>query len=91
MPSKSKPKRKPAALSSPLGRIAVNVRQRRKAMGLTQAGLSELMECHPTYVSQIERRVTNISVERLEGLAKVFGVDAVTLMQPPDGAAKGKG
>lgn len=83
MPSESKPKREPAPMSSPLGHIAVNVRRRRKAMGLTQAALSELVPCHPTYVSQIERRVTNISVERLEGLAKVLGVDALTLMQPP--------
>lgn len=84
MPSKSKPKRKPAPLSSPLGHIAENVRLRRRAMGLTQAGLSEFVPCHPTYVSQIERRVTNISVERLERLAEVFGVDALTLMQPPN-------
>lgn len=83
MPSQSKPKRKPAPLSSPLGHIAVNVRNRRKAMGLTQAELSELVPCHPTYVSQIERRVTNISVERLEAFAKVLGVDALSLMQAP--------
>jgi len=50
-------------------------------MGLTQAELSELVGCHPTYVSQIERRVTNISVDRLERLAKVFGADAISLMQ----------
>lgn len=84
MPTKSKPKRKPAPLSSSLGRIAVNVKKRRKAMGLTQAELSEMVPCHPTYVSQIERRVTNISVERLEGFAKIFGVDARTLMEPPE-------
>jgi transcriptional regulator with XRE-family HTH domain len=83
MPSQSKPKREPAPLSSPLGHIAVNVRRRRDAMGLTQAELGELAQCHPTYVSQIERRVTNISVEKLEKFAKVFGVDALTLMQPP--------
>ena len=83
MPSQPKPKRKPAPLSSPLGHIAENVRRRRDAMGLTQAELSELVPCHPTYVSQIERRVTNISVERLDQFAKVFGVDALSLMQPP--------
>ena len=77
MPSKPMP----ASPSSTRGQIAANVRRLRSAMGLTQAELSELVECHPTYVSQIERRVTNISVDRLERLAKVFGVDAISLMQ----------
>lgn len=64
--------------------IAANIRRRRLAKGLSQEELGELAACHRTYVSQLERCVTNISVDRLERLAQVLGVGVIELMQPPE-------
>ncbi len=76
---------KPPSASLPITRahIAANVRRLRKAKGLSQERLGELAGCHPTYVSQIERCRTNISIDRLESFARVLGVSTVDLMQPP--------
>ena len=79
MPSRSSPSTPPAARVH----IAENIRRLRKSKKLSQEKLGELAECHRTYVSQLERCETNISVDRLERLAQVLGVDAIELMQPP--------
>ena len=79
MPSQSSPTTQPAARAH----IAANIRRLRKSKNLSQEKLGELAECHRTYVSQLERCETNISVDRLERLAQVLGVDAIELMQPP--------
>lgn len=63
--------------------IAANVRRLRKGIGLSQEKLGEMAGFHRTYVSQLERRRTNISVDRLDQLAQFLGVTAVELMQPP--------
>nr|WP_233597947.1 helix-turn-helix transcriptional regulator [Comamonas sp. BIGb0124] len=54
----------------------------RTARGLSQEKLGELADFHRTYVSQLERCVTNISVDGLERLAAALGVDVVELLQP---------
>jgi transcriptional regulator with XRE-family HTH domain len=51
---------------------------------LSQEQLAEVAEFHRTYVSQLERCVTNISIDGLERLAKVLGVDIIDLLQVPD-------
>ena len=79
MPSQPSPSTPPAARAH----IAENIRRLRKSKKLSQEKLGELAECHRTYVSQLERGETNISVDRLERLAQVLGVDAIELMQPP--------
>lgn len=79
MPSQSSP----SPVSDARSNIGANIRRIRKAMGLTQEELGELAEFHRTYVSQLERCETNISVDGLERFAKVLGVDAIQLMQPP--------
>ena len=83
MPSKSQPPSPPSARD----RVAANIRHLRKAKGLSQEQLAEIAEFHRTYVSQLERCVTNISIDGLERLAQVFGVDIVELLQVPN---KGK-
>lgn len=65
-------------------RIANNVLRIRKERGLSQEKLAELAEFHRTYVSQLERQVTNISIDGLERLANAVGVDIVELLQPLD-------
>lgn len=74
----------PSAVSTARAHIAVNVLRLRKAKGLTQEKLGELAVFHRTYVSQLERCRSNISVDGLERLARVLGVEAIDLMQPPD-------
>ena len=61
-------------------RVAENVRRFRKAKGLSQEELAELADFHRTYVSQLERCVTNISVGGLEKLARAIGVDILDLL-----------
>lgn len=63
-------------------RVAGNIRRLRLAKGLSQEKMAELADFHRTYVSQLERCVTNISVDGLERLAKVLGVDIVALLAP---------
>lgn len=71
------------SLPSARDRVAVNIRQLRKTKGLSQEQLAEIAEFHRTYVSQLERCVTNISIDGLERLAKVLGVDIIDLLQVP--------
>ena len=42
--------------------------------------MAELADFHRTYVSQLERCVTNISVDGLEKLAIALGVDVSDLL-----------
>lgn len=63
-------------------RIAANVKRYRAEHGLSQEKLAELASFHRTYVSQLERCVTNITIDGLERLALALGVDVVELLQP---------
>jgi transcriptional regulator with XRE-family HTH domain len=71
----------PPPVLSARDRVGTNVRRLRKAMKgkVSQEKLGEMAECHRTYVSQLERGKTNISVDRLERFAQIFGVDIVEL------------
>lgn len=66
-------------------RIAANLKRLRAARGLSQESMAELADFHRTYVSQLERCVTNISIDGLERCAHALGVDVVDLLAPiPD-------
>lgn len=62
-------------------RISCNIRAQRKARGLSQEQLAELADFHRTYVSQLERCVTNISIDGLQRLAAALEVDIVDLLR----------
>lgn len=64
-------------------RIAENVRRFRLARDLSQEKLAELADFHRTYVSQVERCITNISIDGLERLAGALSVDVGTLLEVP--------
>lgn len=70
----------PSSLPSARERVADNIRRLRKDKGLSQEHLAELAQFHRTYVSQLERCVTNISIDGLERLAIVLGVDITELL-----------
>lgn len=76
----SKPSKKPS--QSARQRVAANIRRLRKGEGLSQEELADAAEFHRTYISQLERCVTNISIDGLERLAEVLGVDILDLLQP---------
>ena len=64
-------------------RISENLRRVRKERGLSQEELAELADFHRTYVSQLERRVTNISIDGLERLAIALEMDVMELLKLP--------
>lgn len=64
-------------------RISANVRRLRKAGRLSQEQLAEVAQFHRTYVSQLERCATNITIGGLERLAKALRVDVAELLRSP--------
>ncbi len=65
-------------------RIAVNLKRLRTERGLSQERMAELADFHRTYVSQLERCVTNISVDGLDRIARALDVDVVDLLVKPE-------
>ncbi len=63
-------------------RIAINLKRLRKERGWSQEYMAEAADFHRTYVSQLERCITNISIDGLEQLAIALGVDVVELIMP---------
>ncbi|MFZ5958859.1 helix-turn-helix domain-containing protein [Pseudomonas knackmussii] len=63
-------------------RISQNLKRLRQQQGLSQEKAAELADFHRTYVSQLERCVTNISIDGLERLAQALGVDVLELLRP---------
>ncbi|OWJ63464.1 helix-turn-helix domain-containing protein [Paraburkholderia caledonica] len=63
-------------------RVANTVRKLRAERGLSQEQLSDICGFHRTYVSQVERSATNVSVDNLQRLAQGLGVDPVVLLGP---------
>ncbi|TFH84001.1 helix-turn-helix domain-containing protein [Pseudomonas kribbensis] len=59
-----------------------HLKRLRLAKGLTQEQAAELADFHRTYVSQLERCVTNISIDGLERLAHALDVDVIELLAP---------
>lgn len=63
--------------------LAWNVQALRLELGISQEKLGELAGFHRTYVSQVERRVTNITADNLQRLADVLSVPVARLFQLP--------
>lgn len=62
-------------------RISANLSRIRKSRDLSQERLAEMAEFHRTYVSQLERCVTNISIDGLERLAQALDLDVIDLLK----------
>ena len=66
-----------------LQRIAgVNIRIYRKARGLSQEELADVLGIHRTYMGGVERGERNLTLQSLERLAENMGVDPVALLRP---------
>lgn len=62
-------------------RLANNVRRVRLERKLSQERLSEDCGFHRTYISQVERSVTNITLDNLQRIADALGQDPATLLR----------
>jgi len=61
-------------------RIGDNVRRLREAQGLSQEELAHRAGLHRTYVSQIERAVKNVTVVKLDQIARALDVPLADLV-----------
>jgi transcriptional regulator with XRE-family HTH domain len=73
--------------------LARNVRERRRELGLSQEALAHEAGIDRTYVSQVERRMRNVTVTMLVRLAVALGTTADRLLvadKPTSGSARGR-
>lgn len=63
--------------------FARNLRRYRIAAGLSQEALAADAEIDRTYVSALERSVYSASIDMIEKLAKVIGVEPSKLLERP--------
>ena len=61
-------------------RFAGNLRSARLAHGLSQEELAARAGLHRNYIGSVERNEKNISIDSMERLAIVLGVDVVDLL-----------
>jgi transcriptional regulator with XRE-family HTH domain len=66
-------------------RLAENVRRVREAKQLSQERLSEQCGFHRTYISQVERAITNITLDNLQRIAVALGEEPQNLLAGPAG------
>lgn len=59
--------------------FAINMRNYRKAVGLTQEELAEKSGLHRTYIGGIEQRRINVSLKNVEKIADALGIDPALL------------
>jgi transcriptional regulator with XRE-family HTH domain len=63
--------------------LALNLRKLRRVKGLSQEELAHLAEIDRTYISALERSVYAASIDVLDRLARVLGVEAADLLTRP--------
>jgi len=71
--------------------LALNVRKYRRDQGLSQEELAHRADIDRTYISSIERRRYAASVDVLDRLARVLGVEAADLLRRPARPREGRG
>ncbi|MEK7155271.1 MAG: helix-turn-helix transcriptional regulator [Patescibacteria group bacterium] len=57
------------------------VKELREKRSMSQGDVAKKIAVHPSYISQIERGVQNVSLRGMERLAKVFNVPINTLLK----------
>lgn len=63
--------------------LALNLIRLRGERGWSQEALALEAELHRTFVAHVERQARNISLDNVEKLAKVFGLQTYELLLPP--------
>lgn len=64
-----------------LEKFGAQVRQLRKALGLSQEDLAELTDLHRTYIGGIERGERNVALINIIRLAKALNVSPSELLK----------
>jgi transcriptional regulator with XRE-family HTH domain len=62
--------------------LCENMRQLRKAAGLSQEDLADACGLHRTYIGSVERRERNISIDNIDKIAAALGTTASELLRP---------
>ena len=62
--------------------LASNMRRLRLRKGFSQERLASLARLHPNYISSVERRERNISVDNIEKIAAALAVPISALFSP---------
>lgn len=65
--------------------LAFNLRKLRQAQGLSQEELAYRAEIDRTYISSLERCVYAATIDVVDKLAKILGVEAGDLLKQPPG------
>lgn len=68
--------------------LALNLRKRRRAKGLSQEELAHRANVDRTYISSLERSVYAAGIDVLDRIARVLGVEASDLLKAPTPPAK---
>ncbi len=76
---KNDDKRKPS--EELLATLAKNVKRLREDRKLTQEGLGEACDFHPTFISLVERRQRNVTISTLEIIARALDVETFELLK----------
>ncbi len=63
--------------------LALNLKALRRAKRMSQEDLAHSAEVDRTYVSALERTVYSASIDVVDRLARVLGVEAADLLKPP--------
>jgi transcriptional regulator with XRE-family HTH domain len=61
--------------------FALNVRERRLALGMSQEALAEAAGVHRTYIGMIERSEKNVTIYNIERIAIALEVSASILLE----------
>ncbi len=64
--------------------LALNSRKLRRARGLSQEELAHRAKIDRTYISSLERSIYAASIDVVDRLARVLGVEAADLLRRPD-------
>ncbi len=64
-------------------RLALNIKRLRKARGWSQEALADAVPIDRTYISGIERKVRNPTIDVVERIARALDVPAGSLIDEP--------
>ena len=68
--------------------LARNLRKARQAQGLSQEELAHRAQIDRTYISSLERSIYAASIEVVDRLAAVLGLEAADLLRRPPPTAR---
>ncbi len=71
--------------------FATNLRLKRRAAGMSQEDMADRADIDRTYISALERGVYSATIDMVDKLAKVLGVEAADLLAKPKSANARRG